>query len=145
MTLIFNFFQIQLANALNRSAFYYTGVSMRGGSEEISVEYGHFQAMKYINESISIFKEVSIRTLYSHHNHRLQLISIISVRDENKSRHIYKSGKNYFISHIQDTTFSLSIRNCQFHILLTLFQTFSYLYSHFTCFQILKIFDTLNI
>jgi hypothetical protein len=55
------YFQYKLGNALNRVAFYYAGISSRGGTAEMSVDECNKKAIETISKAIEIFQDVSMQ------------------------------------------------------------------------------------
>lgn len=65
--------QNKLGHALNRVSFYYSGISQRGGSEDMTSEASREKALAVIDEAIQIFKDVcSASVLFNSFVVRLQ-------------------------------------------------------------------------
>jgi len=55
--------QYKLGHALNRLSFYYSGVSQRGGCEELPTDVSRDKAVSVVDEAINIFHEVQRQSL----------------------------------------------------------------------------------
>lgn len=53
--------QYKLGNALNRVAFYYSGLGHRGGTPELTRDGCMQKAIEVVSEAIQIFQDVSTR------------------------------------------------------------------------------------
>ena len=59
------YFQRKLGNALNRVAFYYSGIGQRGGTSEMSPDNCKTKALEVITECIEIFQNVRFNDVTS--------------------------------------------------------------------------------